>query len=312
MHREQQFSNLLTLKDYRNAIALALRSEQPRRLLNLFTTVNANRPDGQGSQAAGRLLQSALEANEAPVASSADSTFQALKAAGIFAANSSASRHANRKGELDTQAESLDSDSITGSTAVDHVIAQLPQRLLRQLLLYVRDWNTTARTAPVAQIVLHAILRAYSAEQIISAFQQPRKTDDSTATREEEEEAEEQEVQAAKSKRSKGAKAGARRPRPERRVDLNAVIDALLPYTERHYARADRMLTESAVLSYTLAAMDSVLGLDFEEDEQEMLLEQGETMDVDDEDMLLGQNGHEETEEGEEELSDEEEPDFDE
>lgn len=280
-------------------------------MLNLFTTVNANRPDGQGSQAAGRLLQSALEANEAPVASSADSTFQALKAAGIFAANSSVPRYANRKGEVNTQAENLDSDSITGSTAVDHVIAQLPQRLLRQLLLYVRDWNTTARTAPVAQIVLHAILRAYSAEQIIAAFQ-PRKTDDSTATREEEEELDEQEVQAAKSKRSKGAKAGARRPRPERRVDLNAVIDALLPYTERHYARADRMLTESAVLSYTLAAMDSVLGLDFEEDEQEMLLEQGETMDVDDEDMLLGQNGHEATEEGEEDMSDEEEPDFDE
>ena len=38
-----------------------------------------------------------------------------------------------------------------------------------------------------------------------------------------------------------------------------------MPYTERHYARVDRMLVESAMLDYTLQAMDSVLGVHGEE-----------------------------------------------
>ena len=35
-----------------------------------------------------------------------------------------------------------------------------------------------------------------------------------------------------------------------------------MPYTERHYARVDRMLVESAMLEYTLQAMDVLGGLD--------------------------------------------------
>ncbi|PWN45755.1 WD40 repeat-like protein [Ceraceosorus guamensis] len=300
VEREQQFSNLLTLKDYRNAIALALRSNQPRRLLSLFTTVNANRPDGQGSQAAGQLLQSALQAAYAPTASAEDPTLKALQAAGVFSAKSSAARFAN--GVADKQEGNADSESITGSMAVDQVIGKLPQRLLKQLLFYVRDWNTTARTAPVAQIVLHAILRAYSAEQIIDAFQPPAKSSSADngeeKLREEEEDDEAGESEQAKRKKRRSERAG-----QMYKGDLNSVIDALLPYTERHYARADRMLTESAVLSYTLAAMDSVLGLDFEMDQQDELLEQEGRMDVDDE-LIAESDGREEI------SSDEEEPEF--
>ena len=44
-----------------------------------------------------------------------------------------------------------------------------------------------------------------------------------------------------------------------------SMLDGLMPYTERHYARVDRMLVESAMLDYTLQAMDSVLGVHGEE-----------------------------------------------
>ena len=51
--------------------------------------------------------------------------------------------------------------SITGSSAVDAVLATLSPSQLYLLLQRVRDWNTNARSAPVAQRVLHALLRMY-------------------------------------------------------------------------------------------------------------------------------------------------------
>ena len=52
-------------------------------------------------------------------------------------------------------------DSITGSSAVDSVLKSLSTEQLYLLLQRVRDWNTNARSAPVAQRVLHALLRIY-------------------------------------------------------------------------------------------------------------------------------------------------------
>lgn len=127
-----------------------------------------------------------------------------------------------------------------------------------QLLGYIRDWNTSARTAPTAQLLLHAIVRLHSADTLLDAY-------------------------------AKGEKPGS----------LAAVLDALVPYTERHYARADRMLVESAMLEYTLQAMDSVLG--------------GE-VPMDDEMMGAGGQGAEDAEadaDAEEPDADAEEPDVD-
>ena len=56
-----------------------------------------------------------------------------------------------------------ESESITGITAVDDIIASLSREQLYMLLLRVRDWNTNARTAPVAQKVLSCVLRRYPA-----------------------------------------------------------------------------------------------------------------------------------------------------
>ena len=182
VEREQEFANLVVLKDYRNAIALALQLDQPRRLLALFAQVAAARPEGDAIQSIEQLMANALGTQQ------------------------------------------TGTSSITGLGAVDEIIAKLPQAQLVQLLGYIRDWNTSARTAPTAQLLLHAIVRLHSADTLLGAY-------------------------------AKG----------EKPASLAALLDALLPYTERHYARADRMLVESAMLEYTLHAMDSVLGVAAEE-----------------------------------------------
>ena len=178
VEREQAFANLVLLKDYKNAIALALQLDQPRRLLALFAQVAAARPDGDAVRSIDQLFARALGT---PVPDA----------------------------------------SVTGLAAVDEIVAALPQPQLVQLLGYIRDWNTSARTAPTAQLLLHAVVRLHRPATLLGAY-------------------------------AKSDKPGS----------LSAVLDALVPYTERHYARADRMLVESAMLEYTLHAMDAVLGGD--------------------------------------------------
>lgn len=192
--REQAFSNLLVLKDYRNAIALAFQLNQPRRLLQLFTQVAASRPDHDAIESMDRLLADALGVQ----------------------------RH--------TDAEL---GSITGLAAVDRIIAELPRTQVVQLLGYVRDWNTSARTSATAQLVLHAVLRQWEADTLLEAFDEARRT------------------------------------KKEGFVSMAAMLEALLPYTERHYARVDRMLVESAMLDYTLQAMDGVLGFGADAEDRE-------------------------------------------
>lgn len=187
--REQAFSNLLLLKDYRNAIALAFQLNQPRRLLQLFTQVAASRPDHDAIESVDRLLADAL-GEQRP-----------------------------REAEL---------GSITGLAAVDRIVAELPHVQIVQLLGYVRDWNTSARTSATAQLVLHAVVRQWEANALLDAFEEMRVA------------------------------------KKECYVSMAAMLEALLPYTERHYARVDRMLVESAMLDYTLQAMDGVLGPDAE------------------------------------------------
>lgn len=56
--------------------------------------------------------------------------------------------------------------SISGVKAVDDVLASLSDTQLLSLLNRVRDWNTNARTSPVAQRVLNVVVKAYSAERL--------------------------------------------------------------------------------------------------------------------------------------------------
>ncbi|ANB15058.1 Utp13p [Sugiyamaella lignohabitans] len=103
-------------------------------------------------------------------------------------------------------------ESITGLVAVDTIIADLDHDSLVRLLQRVRDWNTNSRTSPVAQVVLHAILRYHSAEELGNITGVPK------------------------------------------------IIDSLIPYSERHYARIDDLLAESSVLEYALREMSLLRG----------------------------------------------------
>lgn len=62
----------------------------------------------------------------------------------------------------------MEDASITGSAAVDKVLAELGPDNLEKLLIYIRDWNTNAKHADIAQTVLNAILASHSSEEIVS------------------------------------------------------------------------------------------------------------------------------------------------
>lgn len=127
--------------------------------------------------------------------------------------------------------------NVTGSTDVDEVIRTLPLVELAKLLRHIRDWNATARTSAMAQVVLHAIVKLRPASDIQAAFgPNLAKADDEAHGQGNEQ----------LSKRAAEAES------------LRDVIDALIPYTERHLARTDRLVQDSYVLDFLLREMDPV------------------------------------------------------
>ncbi|KAK9471974.1 WD40-repeat-containing domain protein [Dipodascopsis tothii] len=108
-------------------------------------------------------------------------------------------------------AERKEPDSVLGLRAVDAVVAALADDQLERLLSRVRDWNTNARTAPVAQRVLNAILRSYTADRLLAI------------------------------------------------KNIKPILDAAVPYSERHYARVTELVEQSFVIDYTLRQMDEVM-----------------------------------------------------
>ncbi|KAJ7103263.1 U3 small nucleolar RNA-associated protein [Mycena belliarum] len=124
----------------------------------------------------------------------------------------------------------MPSTSITGHPSVDEVIRTLGGSDLAKLLRYVRDWNAVAKTSIVAQGVLFAIMKLRSADDVMQAFgDEMRETalieGDGT---------------------SKGAGG----------TGLKEMVDGLIPYTERHLARMERLVQESYMVDYVLGEMD--------------------------------------------------------
>ena len=123
----------------------------------------------------------------------------------------------------------LNGDSgVTGSADVDRVLQELASTDLVRLLRYVRDWNTRASSAAVAQRVLHAIVKLRPAEDIGHAF-----GDAGTG---------------------------------EEKIGLHELVEGLIPYTERHLGRMERLVQESYVVDYVLREMDDGLVEDDDED----------------------------------------------
>ncbi|PWW75760.1 WD40 repeat-like protein [Tuber magnatum] len=57
--------------------------------------------------------------------------------------------------------------SISGLLAVDEVIGNLANEQLSILMLRIRDWNTNAKTAAVAQRIMHVVFRKYGAQRLL-------------------------------------------------------------------------------------------------------------------------------------------------
>ncbi|TFK41821.1 WD40 repeat-like protein [Crucibulum laeve] len=126
--------------------------------------------------------------------------------------------------------------SITGQSSVDEVLRTLGGSDLAKLLRYVRDWNTNAKNSTVAQEILFAIFKLRSAADVARAF------GDET-----------QEAAFADGAKilESGANVGG--------TALKELVDALIPYTERHLSRMERLLQESYVVDYILGEMDDGL-----------------------------------------------------
>lgn len=153
--------------------------------------------------------------------------------------------------------------SITGHPAVDEVLRTLPGTDLARLLRYVRDWNARAKTSVVAQRVLHAVVKLRAAEDIARAFDDEAAFAAATAAPADDEEGD------------GFAKNGAAEAVPlEGRgtTSLKELIDALIPYTERHLTRMEKLLQDSYVVEHLLSEMDDGLFGELGDDEDEPMI----------------------------------------
>ncbi|KAF8910158.1 WD40-repeat-containing domain protein [Gymnopilus junonius] len=136
--------------------------------------------------------------------------------------------------DVGSSEEAVASTSLTGNASVDEVIRTLEGSDLAKLLRFVRDWNANARTSTIAQQVLFAIVKLRAADDVIQAF-----GDEST---------EKIFADGEDTPPANGPSTG--------RAALKELIDALIPYSERHHARLERLVQESYVVDYILGEMD--------------------------------------------------------
>ena len=121
-------------------------------------------------------------------------------------------------------------DDTSSHPLLTPVIGELHSSDIYRLLEYIRDWNARSRDADIAQAILHIILKTHSISDILSAKAEASGLETAVID------------SSAKRQVAKGS--------------VNEIIDALLPYTERHYARMNRLQQESAFLGYIIAQMD--------------------------------------------------------
>ncbi|KAL1965655.1 hypothetical protein VTN77DRAFT_5332 [Rasamsonia byssochlamydoides] len=123
-------------------------------------------------------------------------------------------------------------NSLTGSPAVDTVLQSLDRENLYLLLLRVRDWNTNARTAKVAQRILYALVRSYPALVFLELASSPP-------------------ASIVRKRGKKGAD----------NMGMKEILHALAAYTDRHYRRIEELVDESYLIEWILNEMDGGMGL---------------------------------------------------
>ena len=143
--------------------------------------------------------------------------------------------HSLFKDVISSSSKDDDQPSIIGDPSVDEVIRTLGGSDLAKLLRFVRDWNTNAKTSTVAQKVLLTIVKLRSADEIIQAFSD--ETDEKAF--------------------AEGDEVSSSQPPPATgRTALKELVDALIPYSERHLSRMEKLVQDSYVVDYILGEMD--------------------------------------------------------
>ncbi|KAH7104933.1 WD40 repeat-like protein [Auriculariales sp. MPI-PUGE-AT-0066] len=123
--------------------------------------------------------------------------------------------------------DDADETSMTGHVAVDEVLRKLSAPDLVHLLQHVKAWNTRAKTSAIAQGILHALLRLRTVDDLVQAFS----------------------------------------PEVAPVTGLKELVDGLIPYSERHFARVERLVQESYTIDFLLAEMDGFeLGIDADQE----------------------------------------------
>lgn len=275
---------------------------QPRRLFFLFSSVSSSRPDldsmnslieEKDSKSKKKVKGPSIGRDDEPLGA----TQLLNNVLNLNLPNSSSNKSSKRTRELTLIEKSKleDYNSITGSKAVDLIIKNLPKSQLNQLLIYIRDWNTSHKTSGIAQEVLHAILRYRTSSEIREAFDNNERKfnldDDDEEEEEDRMEVDEDEEQT----RNQGSLSSSKlnRKNMDKRdgipkvKDLGELLDGIIPYTQRHLSRSDRNLMEASVLDYTLKCMDQILGDDEDEDE-----EGSDEEEDDDDEREVGMNGN--------------------
>ncbi|WWD05524.1 hypothetical protein V865_003603 [Kwoniella europaea PYCC6329] len=138
--------------------------------------------------------------------------------------------------------------SIIGSLEVDEVIRTLHGIDLVRLLKFVRDWNANAKTSPIAQTILYAIFKLRSPEDILQAFNSSTKL---PSQPEDDEDIEEEGEGETKKKVSLTKDQILALP-----ISIQELLDGLIPYSERHFSRVDKLVQDSFMLDYVLGEMD--------------------------------------------------------
>lgn len=194
IEQDQQLQNYIRAGAYREAITLALQLNHPGRLLSLFTAAID-------------------EADKDELLSSASGADQ-----------DSSHPHANMDGGMSKAQQ----QRLTGNAAIDQVLQTLDSENLLSLFLRLRDWNTNARTSPVAQRILFGLFRSYPASTFVELAA-------STKHR------------ALRHSRSAGG--------------IKDILQALAAYTERHYRRIEELVDESYLVEWVLDEMDDGVAL---------------------------------------------------
>ena len=133
--------------------------------------------------------------------------------------------------------------TLTGHPSVDEVIRTIGGSDLAKLLRYVRDWNTNAKTSVVAQTILFAIVKSRPADEIMKAF--GSETNERSFA----------DLTNNVTLKNMGG------------TGMKELIDALIPYTERHMSRMGKLVQESYMVDYVLSEMDGgILGNDLVDD----------------------------------------------